>query len=146
MSGLEITAGVIAVASLAYQSTKSLYELIDGIVKAPNQLKVLKKDLDAVKNLLETIQTAMEGTSDEDLSEGVKKCLQDVQPSIKGLEDACNEFSAKLSRITRHSTADRTRFDDKLKLQFQDKDILAFKYRIESYKSTLSIALGLATL
>jgi hypothetical protein len=141
-----LTASVIAIAALAYQSTKTLYELIDGIVNAPKQLKALSEDLDIVNQLLASIKAAMEGTSDGKLSEGVKKCLEDVKPSMQGCKKACDEFVEKLSKITRHSSSDHTRFDDRLKLQFQEKEILAFKYRIGSYKSTLSIALGLATL
>jgi len=131
---------------LAYQSAKTLYELIDGIVRAPKQLKDLNEDLDVVRQLLASIKGAMKGTSDVKLSEGVKKCLEDVKPSMKGCEMACNEFTEKLSKITRHSSSDRTRFDDRLKLQFQEKEIVTFRYRIESYKSTLNIALTLATL
>jgi Fungal N-terminal domain of STAND proteins len=62
---------------------------------------------------------------------------------MQGCNVACKEFVEKL---TRHSSAGKTRFDDMVRLQFQEKEIMAFKYRIGSDKSTLNIALGMATL
>ncbi|KAJ5106787.1 hypothetical protein N7456_003462 [Penicillium angulare] len=141
-----ITGGIIGITTLAYHSTKTLYNFISDIVDAPKHLKELNEDVAAITQILVAIKGAMEETSDEQLSEGVKNSLKDAQPSIQGCDTACREFLKKISRITSHSNATSTRLDDRIKLRFHDKAISAFKYRIDSYKSTLTIALSLTTL
>ncbi|KAJ5279207.1 hypothetical protein N7478_004579 [Penicillium angulare] len=141
-----ITGGIIGIVTLAYHSTKTLYNFISDIANAPKHLHDLNEDVVAVTQILAAIKSVMEETLNEQISEGVKNTLKDAQPSIQGCDNACREFLKKISQITSHSNITRTRLDDRIKLQFQEKAILAFKYRIESYKSTLTIALGLATL
>ncbi|KAJ5720743.1 uncharacterized protein N7483_008677 [Penicillium malachiteum] len=141
-----LTASIIGIVTLAYQSSKTLYELIDGVLNAPKYLKDLNEDVTANSHILASLKSAIEGTSDDELSDGVKNSLKDAQPAIKGCEKVCNELFQKISQITSHSSSTHTRLDDRLRLKFQDKAILAFKYRIESYKSTLSIVLGMVTL
>ena len=82
----------------------------------------------------------MDGTSDEELSDGVRQCLESLQSTMQGCQRACDEFAQELP-----DTKD-SNFISKLRFQFKEKKIMAFKYRIGSYKSTLSIALQLATL
>ncbi|KAJ5627354.1 hypothetical protein N7528_004781 [Penicillium herquei] len=141
-----LTASIIGIVTLAFQSSKTLYELIDGILNAPKHLKDLNEEVSTVSQVLSSLKSAVEGTSDDELSDGVKNNLRDAQPAIQGCERVCNELFQKISQITSHSSSTHTRLDDRIRLKFQDKAILAFKYRIESYKSTLSIVLGLVTL
>ncbi|KAJ6008190.1 hypothetical protein N7540_012166 [Penicillium herquei] len=141
-----LTASIIGIVTLAYQSSKTLYELIDGILNASKHLQDLNEEVTAITQVLASLKSAVEGTSDDELSDGVKSSLRDAQPAIQGCENVCKELFQKISEITSHSSSTHTRLDDRLRLKFQDKAIMAFKYRIESYKSTLSIVLGLVTL
>jgi uncharacterized protein YoxC len=143
---LSITASVIAVATLAYSSSKKLYEFVQSIQEAPKTLKDMNSDLAALQKVLNSLIEQLTTTPVEDVSVGLKGCLEDIKPSLKGCSEACDEFNAKLAKITSHSTEDHTSKRDKIKLQFQDKEILAFKYRISSYKATLSLALEFASL
>jgi Fungal N-terminal domain of STAND proteins len=141
-----LTASIIAVAGLAYQSGKTLYELLNGIQNAPRTLQALNEDLSAIQHLLKSIKSAMEDSSDNSFSNGVKQCLEEAKPALTGCGKACDEFAEKIGKIMSHSDENRTSTRDRIKLQFQEKDILAFRYRIGSYKATLKIALGLASL
>ncbi|KAJ5703573.1 hypothetical protein N7493_011498 [Penicillium malachiteum] len=141
-----LTASIIGIVTLAYQSSKTLYELIDSILNAPKHLKDLNEDVTAITQVLSSRKSSVEGTSDDELSDGVKNSLRDSLPAIQGCERVCNELFKRISQITSHSSSTNIRRYDRLRLKFQDKAILAFKYRIESYKSTLSIVLGLVTL
>lgn len=143
---LSITAGVIAVVTLAYDSGKTLYEFINGILEAPKALKDMNGDLAAIQKVLNSLKVELEGTPDATLSAGLKKFLNDIKPSLEGCTEACDEFKAKLVKVTSHSTEAHTSKRDRIKLQFQDKEISAFKYRMASYKATLSIALEYASL
>jgi hypothetical protein len=141
-----LTASIIAIAGLAYQSCKALYELLDGIRNAPKTLQALNEDLSTVHNLLKSIKTAMEDSSDDSFSDGVKNCLEEAKPALTGCGKACDEFAEKMRKLMSHSHENHTSARDRIKLQFQEKDISAFKYQIGSYKATLNIALSLASL
>lgn len=141
-----LTASIITIAGLAYQSCKTLYELLDGIRSAPKTLQRLNEDLSAVQTLLKSIRSAMEDSSEDSFSDGVKQCLDEVKPALAGCGKTCDEFAEKISKIMSHSNEKHTSARDRIKLQFQEKDILVFRYRIGSYKATLNIALSLASL
>jgi len=141
-----LTASIIAIAGLAYQSSKTLYELLDGIQNAPKTLQGLSEDLSAISHLLKSITSAMEDSSDDSFSNGVKKCLEEVKPALAGCGKTCDEFREKMAKIMSHSDEEHTSKRDRIKLQFEQKDIVAFRYRLGSYKATLNIALSLASL
>lgn len=141
-----LTASIIAIAGLAYQRSKALYELLNGIQNAPKTLQVLNDDLSAIQHLLKSIRSAMEDSSDDSFSNSVKKCLEEGKPALVECGKACDEFAEKMGKIMSHSDANHTSARDRIKLQFQEKDILAFRYRIGSYKATLNIALSLTSL
>ncbi|KAF4464470.1 hypothetical protein FALBO_8698 [Fusarium albosuccineum] len=56
-----------------------------------------------------------------------------------------NELRDKLEKIFPSSKDGKTTMIQGLKLQYHEKDILVFKSRLTSHKSTISVALGLAT-
>jgi hypothetical protein len=141
-----LAASVIGIATLACSSSKALYELLDGIYEAPQTLKFLKTDLDALQKLLSSLEAELKHKPDETLSDGLEKCLKEIEPSLKGCLTACDEFKLKLSKIVSHSTEQHTSLRDKVKLQFQEKEITAFRYRLASYKATVNIALSFASL
>jgi hypothetical protein len=141
-----LAASIIGVATLAYSSSKALYELLDGIHEAPKTLEFLKTDLDALQKLLSSLEVELKHKPDKSLSDGLKHCLEEVEPSLKACSKACDEFREKVSKITSHSTEQHTSLRDKVKLQFQEKEITTFRYRLTSYKSTLNIALSFASL
>ena len=141
-----LAASIIAIATLAYQSSKTLYDLLDSIRNVPKTLQDLNEDLSAISQLLKSIKSAMEDSSDDSFSDGVKKCLEEVKPALTGCGKTCDEFTEKIGKIMSHSDEKHTSKRDRIKLQFEEKDILAFRYRLGSYKATLNIALSLALL
>jgi hypothetical protein len=143
---LSIAAGVITVASVAYSSTKNLYEFIQAIKGAPKTLEDTNADLAALQQVLNSLEEELKDKPDTELPDGLKKLLEDVKPALEECTKTCNEFRAKLAKVTSHTTEDHTSKRDMIKLHFQDKEILAFKYRIASLKATLSLALESASL
>jgi hypothetical protein len=143
---LGITASVIAIATLAYDSSKRLFEIVDGIRNAHKAISDFKTDIEALQQLLKSLASEIEGTEDANLPERFKKYLEELKPLLNGCSNACLQFEQKISKITSHSDENRTSFRDSVKLQFQEKEILTFRYRLASYKATLNIALTLAYL
>jgi hypothetical protein len=143
---LGLTASVISIATLAYDSSKRLYDIITGIQQAPKTLSDLRADLTAVQQLLQSLTSTLEGTNDTALSDGLRTFLQDLNPSIEACKTACDEFAARLTKITSHSREGNLSLIDKVQLQLKEKDITIFKYRLGSHKSTINVALVLANL
>lgn len=143
---LSVSAGVIAVVALAYNSSKALYEFVKDIHGAPKTLKDLKVDLEALQQVLNSLRAKLDGVPNANLSDSLKWLLDDINPPLEGCAEACEEFHTRLMKITPNSNESHTSFRNKVKLQFQDKDIVAFRYRLGSYKATLNVALSFASL
>lgn len=144
---LSITAGAIAVATLAYSSTKTLYHTISAIHDAPEAFAHLKTDIEILNETIYSLQQELKRKdTDADLSDAQKSNLREIKPTLEACYSACDAFKAKIDRVTRHSKDGYTSLRDRLKLQFQEKEIRAFQARLASYKSTLAIALDLSTL
>ena len=145
--GLNIAASVIAVAGLAYSSSKALYQTISDIRNAPDTLLNLKSD---VRTLYQTIHSFQQELEKQDtnatLSEAQRLKLREIEPSLETCCDACKAFKGKIDNLMRHSKDGRVSLRDRLKLQFQDKEIAAFQAQLASYKSTLTIDIGFLTL
>ena len=144
---LSVSASVIAVATFAYSSSKTLFETLKGIRDAPKTFQDLSTDLGALQEVLGLLKARLDpGGQGGAFSEAQISCLEHLTTPLRACSDACSEFKSKLDGLTSHSNDRHTSFRDRLKLHFQDKEITAFKFRVASYKQTLSIALEFASL
>jgi Fungal N-terminal domain of STAND proteins len=141
---VELTASIVEIAILACRSSNSLYELIDRIREAPKALKDLNADLLSFQQLLGSLEEEIRGTPDASLSDQFKQRLEEIKPTLEECSKACGEFKAKLSRITSNSNKDHTSVSDKVKLQFKEKEIIAFRSKLAGYNTTLNMALAFA--
>jgi hypothetical protein len=139
---LSITAGVVAVATLAYSSSKILYQTISDIQDDPEAFTHLKTDVETLCGTISSLKQELEKRDAKvTLSDSQKSNLQEIQPTLDACRSACDAFKSKVDSVMRHSKDGRTSLRDKLKLQFQEKEIRVFQARLASYKSTLAIAI-----
>lgn len=144
---LSITASVIAVANLAYSSSKILYHTISQIHDAPGVFVHLKTDVETLCQTVHSLEQELEkNNTDAALSEPQKSNLREINPTLTACRDACDTFKSKIDKLVRHSTDSHTSLRDRLKLQFQEKEIAAFRARLGSYQSTLAIAMQFFTM
>jgi deoxyadenosine/deoxycytidine kinase len=144
---LSITASIIAVATLAYSSSKSLYQTISDIHDAPETFVHLKTDVETLYQTIHSLQQELEKKdTDAALSDAQKSNLREINPTLQACCSACDAFGSKISTLMRHSMDGHTSLQDRIKLQFQQKEIGVFQARLASYKSTLAIALDFSTL
>jgi hypothetical protein len=141
-----LVGSVIGIVTLAYTSSKNLFELTQGFRDASQTLSDLLADLEAVQQLLHSLTAALKRTNDATLSDELKRCLQDFKPSMEAWSKTCDGFKEKVKQITARSTKDHASWRDKVRLQFEEKGIMAFKFRLASHKSTMNIVLGLINL
>jgi len=63
MDPLSLTASVIAIATLAWQSSKAVYDVVDGLMEALNAIANSKRLLSQTQNTLDTLtDTLIAGT------------------------------------------------------------------------------------
>ena len=143
---LSITAGVIAVAGLAYSSCRVLKDTINSFRNAPKMLVDLREALSVLQNLLDSLMNVLKDLEDSALSSNQRACFVNLQPAIKHCESTCSSFAGRLSQITSHSVPDHVNWFDKTRLHFNENDVSLLKTALERDKQTLDVALGMATL
>ena len=144
---LSVSASIIAVVTVAYSSTKTLFEAVKDIRDAPKTFQDLSTDLQALQEVLRLLGVRLDSSGQgQPFSEAQILCLDHLASPLSACSDACSEFKLKLEGMMRHSNDRHTSFRDRVKSHFKDKEITAFRFRLVSYKQTLSIALEFASL
>ncbi|KAJ4123257.1 hypothetical protein NW768_009791 [Fusarium equiseti] len=141
MDPLSLTASVIAVATLAYNSGKGLYDLVKTYSHANKIFKELHSDIEGLNSVLRSLQTIGGEAKGATFSQTQCLCLKEVQPAITNCSDAYEAFRVKVDNLMSNSTPEHISKRDKFMLQFKTNDVAAFRIQLSSYKSTLTIAL-----
>ncbi|RDW73400.1 hypothetical protein BP6252_07307 [Coleophoma cylindrospora] len=142
---LSVTASAIAVAGLAFASSRALYDFISAIRDAPQAFQDLNQYVAALSQVLNTLKTDLDGRGGR-LSESQVACLQAVKPTLEGCDVACKEFKTKIEELTAHSQGGKRSFKTSIKLSFQNKNIADFRMRLVAWKESLALALDVVLL
>ena len=127
-----VASGLLALATFAFQSSVSLFQVIESYKTSRRTIRELKQELETLKGVLSSLcQTA--GDNDTYLAVLNLPLLQ--------CGKACEEFEGIIVKCTAHSGGSRTSFRDWAKLKYMGDDILGFKNMLAGYKSTINIAL-----
>ncbi|PSR82780.1 hypothetical protein BD289DRAFT_454113 [Coniella lustricola] len=145
---LSITAAVIGITRLTYDSCKSLNDTIKTIKSAPQQLKDLEKDLETFQNVIKPAETDLArcGAAESELSLEQRASLQALEPVMGHCKVICDRFSLRLTQLTSHSSEHRTALRDRIRLNFHESDVQLLKENMAQCQRTLSDALGFANL
>lgn len=144
---LSITAAVIGVVRLTYDSCKSLNEKLRGIKNAPEKLETLHRDLDTFQAILNSQGGASFSVlEDATLSTDQQASLKALLTVMEGCQTVCANFEKKLSHLTSHSDENRMALRDRIRLHFNDSDIELLKQNLAQSQRTLNDALGFANL
>lgn len=141
-----VVASVIAVVTLAYNSTKKLCEVIHDYKDASTSLNDIYAELDATQQILQSLENSLKSTKDGTLSDPVTACLRNLKDPMQTCRKTLDKFAKNISDKTSNSSADRVSRRDKVRLLFEEKGIAAFKSRVVSHKLTITIALQLVTM
>jgi hypothetical protein len=132
-----IASGLVALASFAFQSSLSLYRVVDSFKSNKRIVRELREELEALDGVLQSLQQA---TVDNVID------LPALKLPLLRCGQACYEFETVIVKCTAHSGGSRTSFRDWAKLTYMGDDILGFKNMLAGYKMTINIALGDANL
>jgi hypothetical protein len=96
--------------------------------------------------MIHSLQLSLKGDMSIQTSEAQKSNLREMKPALDACRIACDTFQAKIQRLSPHSADGHVSLRDRLKIQFQEKEIMAFQARLSSYKSAFAIALDFSSL
>lgn len=127
---LSVTASVLAVATAAIVSIRSLCETVKSFQNRNNTLRRLQNKLQDLATILDSLaQVINADTSVLTLLEGpIDRC-----------KEICKEFEQSMKKFQGKS---KTGLLDWTKLEFMRGDINDFIDTIEGYKSTITVGLG----
>ncbi len=134
---ISLTSGLVALTAFAFQSSKTLYQVVQSFKSSRKAIRELREELEALDGVLQSLHQAA-GDSDADLT--------GLELPVLRCGKACTDFEAMIVKCTAHSGGSRTSFRDWAKLTYMGDDIVGFKNMLAGYKSTISIALGGANL
>ena len=134
-----LAAGLLALTTAAYQTSKALHEAVSSFRSQRKTIKDLQADSESLTAVLKQIQEQIQNAQDigqlETLRQPVYHCMQ-----------ACREMREMIDACTAHTTDVRQSVRDWLNMQFRGKSFEEMKSRLSGYKSTLSIAFNLTTM
>jgi hypothetical protein len=132
-----LASGLLALAVFAFQSSVSLYQVVDNFQSNKKFIRELKEELEALNGVLQSLQLAVVDNSGH---------LSVLNLPLFRCGKACKDFEEVINKCTAHSGGSRTSFRDWAKLQYMGDDITKFKDMLAGYKSTINIALAEANL
>ncbi|RYN82212.1 hypothetical protein AA0119_g13442 [Alternaria tenuissima] len=141
MDPLSITASITGITTAAFQSVQFLAKTIDNVKDAPNTVRSVSTDLQAVEPVLQNLEKALQdGTSQIVLSNEIKY-------AVDNCDRACRAFQSQVEHWMKHSTEDKMFWMDRWKIGlFGLERIKTFRGQLSDCKGTLSMALSTATI
>lgn len=143
---LNITASVISVTCLAYESGKALRDIIQSLRNAPDALKSLYNALGAFEDVAKSLQHDLDGLEDSAFSPDQKDSLRALEPVMRYCNTVCDAFATRLAELTSHSDQDHITWIDRFRLHFNDSDIRLLKENLAQCQRTLNDALTFTNL
>lgn len=143
---LNITASVISVTCLAYESCKALKNMIKGLHNAPDTLKGLYDALGTFENVTKSLQHDLDELEDSAFSPDQKDSLRALEPVMRYCNTVCDAFATRLAELTSHSDQDHLTWIDRFRLRFNDSDIQILKENLAQCQRTLNDALSFTNL
>jgi hypothetical protein len=141
MDPLSITASIVGITTAALQSVQFLAKTIDNVKDAPDTVRSISSDLQAVEPVLQNLDKALQdGTPQIVLS-------NEIRYAVENCDRACKVFQSQVEHWMKHSTEDKMFWMDRWKIGlFGLERIKTFRGQLSDCKGTLSVALSTATM
>ncbi|KAL3468786.1 hypothetical protein BJX99DRAFT_242696 [Aspergillus californicus] len=130
---IRLASGLIALATVALESSISLLRTIRSFTSRAMQIRDLREELESLSEVLRTFTETAEIIRDEDLSA--------LTIPLHRCGNACKEFEQEILKCFTQSGNSRTNFRGWAKLKYMDDDIDGFRRLLSAYKLTFIIAL-----
>ncbi|KAK4173757.1 hypothetical protein QBC36DRAFT_335096 [Triangularia setosa] len=144
MDPLSVTASVLALATAALQSTKALYDLVDGLVDAPRSVSHCKSLLSQTQTTLGTLARTLKTNCAPDTVNSVLKEIE-LNRVLESTMSICQGFTAAMTKVTSHSTDSRFSKRDRLVIYFKDTKISKLNTDLADCQRTITMVLSSIT-
>lgn len=145
MDPLSITAGVLGISAAAAQASKSLYEMIEGIRSAPDEIKNISRDNRAFYSILYSLEIALKDPkitkviADDD---ALTAYIDNLREPLANCSSVLGQLMVKIQGFIRPLDGERYRMSSNdLKWYFGRKEVLELTARVEACKNTLDTGL-----
>ena len=141
MDPLSVTASVIAIATLAWQSCKAAYDLVDGLAEAPQAIARSKNSLIETQKTLGALQQTLTTASEPACVFNSVLGMIELDETLKSAKRLCDEFAAAITSFTNHSTKGRFSKRDRFTINFRESKINKFNRELGDCQRTISMVL-----
>lgn len=128
-----LTAGLVALTTFAFESSRTLWIMLDEYRSQSRNVRDLKQELEALNGVLQTLQETANQADDG---------LTSLKLPLLRCGQACQDFTAIVTQCTTRAGKDKSSFRDWMMLRYHEKDIGGVRNLIAAYKSTIAIALA----
>ena len=134
---LSVTAGVISVATLAWESSKKLYELIDKLRVLPKAITHTKSILSITQNAIETLKVDL-ATGDSALFDAVLQRFR-MAETLEGSRKECDALRQKIETYIKHSKDGTFGKRDRLTVSLHESEINRFNSRLRDHQQPITL-------
>lgn len=136
-----MTASVIAVATLAFQSCKATYDLIDRLAGAPQAIARAKTSVAETQTTVNALKQAL--TTNSEPSGRLDSILGtiDLEGTLISVQRLCDEFATAITSFTSHSTDAKFSKRDRIVVNFRESRIRSLEEKLGYCQQTLSMVL-----
>ncbi|RYP46383.1 hypothetical protein DL768_007400 [Monosporascus sp. mg162] len=142
MDPLSVTASVIAVSTLALQSCKAAYNLVDGLAEAPQAIARSKASLAETQKTLGALQQTLKAGPAPDSELDAVLRIIDLNETLMSAKRLCDEYTAAITRFTSHSTEGQFSKRDRVIVNFQESKMNKFSKELGDCQRTMSMVLA----
>ncbi|KAJ5757723.1 uncharacterized protein N7511_006417 [Penicillium nucicola] len=133
-----IASGLVALTTFAFQSSVTLFTLVQSYQSHPKRVRDLTEELETLNGVLGALAETVNANNDTNLTS--------LEYPLLRCGNACKDFEEELKKSSMRSRAGKTSFRDWAKLKYMGEDIDGFRRMLAGYKSTIIIALTDANL
>ncbi|KAL8760314.1 MAG: hypothetical protein Q9199_000096 [Rusavskia elegans] len=145
MDPLSIIAGVLGISAVAAQSSKCLYEMIDGIRSAPDEIKNISRDTRAFYSILHSLEISLKDPNITAViaeDDALTTLIANLRLPLGNCSSVLGQLMVKIQGFVRPLDGERYRMSSNdLKWYFGRKEVLELTARVEACKGTLDTGL-----
>lgn len=145
MDPLSIIAGVLGISAVAAQSSKRLYEMIDGIRSAPDEIKNISRDTRAFYSILYSLEISLKDPNITAViaeDDALTTLIANLRLPLGNCSSVLGQLMVKIQGFVRPLDGERYRMSSNdLKWYFGRKEVLDLTARVEACKGTLDTGL-----
>ena len=134
---LGVTASVIAVATLAWESSKKLYELVDKLRDVPKAIMHTKANVSTTQSAIDTLILDL-ATGDAAMFDAVLQRFRMVE-ALEWSRKECDKFGQKIETYTKHSKDGTFSKRDRFIVNFHESEINQFNHRLRDHQQLITL-------